>query len=95
MSLLLKEAGGAQAAHGYRPYRHACASILLAQGVPARVVMEILGHSDIRLTLNTYTHVVPALGREAAERMDAVLAPAERPSGLVATSVATVGAGEG
>jgi integrase len=36
--------------------------------------MEILGHSQISLTMNTYSHVIPALQREAAERMDAVLA---------------------
>ena len=52
---------------------HACASLLLAAGVPAQVVMETLGHSEISLTLNTYSHVLPSLGREAAERMDQVL----------------------
>ncbi len=57
----------------FHDLRHACASLLLAQGVPARVVMETLGHSQISLTLNTYSHVIPALGREAAERMDALL----------------------
>jgi integrase len=35
--------------------------------------METLGHSQIGLTLNTYSHVIPALGREAADRMDDVL----------------------
>lgn len=53
--------------------RHTCASLLLAQGVPARVVMDILGHSDIRLTLNTYSHVIPQLHDEAAEKMNSVL----------------------
>jgi integrase len=57
----------------FHDLRHACASLLLAQGVPARVVMETLGHSQISLTLNTYSHVLPALGREAASRMDEVL----------------------
>lgn len=57
----------------FHDLRHACASLLLAQGVPARVVMETLGHSQISLTLDTYSHVIPALGREAAERMDALL----------------------
>jgi integrase len=61
----------------FHDLRHACASLLLAQGVPARVVMETLGHSQISLTLNTYSHVTPALGREAAERMDEVLAARE------------------
>jgi integrase len=49
--------------------RHTAATLLLAQGVPARVVMELLGHSQITLTLGTYTHVVPELARDAAERM--------------------------
>ena len=53
--------------------RHTCASLLLAQGVHPRVVMEILGHSQISLTLDTYSHVLPALEREAANQMDAVL----------------------
>jgi hypothetical protein len=35
--------------------------------------METLGHSQIALTLNTYSHVIPALGRAAADEMDAVL----------------------
>ena len=53
--------------------RHTCASLLLAQGVSARVVMEILGHSRISLTMNTYTHVLPVLYDEAATKMSAAL----------------------
>ena len=56
----------------FHDLRHAAASLLLAQGVNPRVVMEILGHSQISLTLNTYSHVIPSLQREAAQRMDAV-----------------------
>jgi integrase len=57
----------------FHDLRHACASLLLAQGVPARVVMETLGHSAISLTLDTYSHVHPSVSREAANRMDKVL----------------------
>ena len=53
--------------------RHTAATLMLTQGVPARVVMELLGHSQINLTLGTYTHVVPELAREAADRMGATL----------------------
>ena len=53
--------------------RHTAATLMLTQGVPARVVMELLGHSQITLTLGTYTHVVPELAREAANRMGATL----------------------
>jgi integrase len=53
--------------------RHTAASLLLLQGVPARVVMEILGHSQITLTLGTYSHVVPELAEDAARRMGEAL----------------------
>lgn len=53
--------------------RHTAATLLLQQGVPARVAMQILGHSQISLTLGTYSHVVPELATDAAERMGAAL----------------------
>ena len=53
--------------------RHTAASLLLAQNVPARVVREILGHSQIALTMNTYSHVAPEVSREAADRMARML----------------------
>ena len=59
----------------FHDLRHACASFLLTQGVAARTVMETLGHSQISLTLGTYSHVSPALGRAAAERMNDLLCP--------------------
>ena len=48
-------------------------TLLLQQGVPARMGMQIVGHSQISLTLGTYSHVVPELAQEAAERIDRVL----------------------
>jgi integrase len=54
--------------------RHSCATMLLAQGVPARVIMEVLGHSQISLTMNTYAHVSPALLKEATDSLEPVLA---------------------
>ncbi len=53
--------------------RHSCATLLLVQGVSPRVVMDVLGHSEIALTMNAYSHVVPELQREAAQRMQAIL----------------------
>ena len=55
---------------------HGCATLLLAQGVRARVGMEILGHSQISMTMNTYSHVVPDLLSGAAGAIDAALRPA-------------------
>jgi len=57
----------------FHDLRHGCATLLLAQGVSPRVVMDVLGHSAITLTPNTYSHVVPALQSEAAHRMDTAL----------------------
>ncbi|MFC9248053.1 tyrosine-type recombinase/integrase [Streptomyces sp. NPDC057136] len=53
--------------------RHGCATLLFAAGVPARVVMEILGHSQIAVTMNIYTHVSDASRREAMGHMDRLL----------------------
>jgi len=50
--------------------RHTAATMLLAMGVPPRVVMEILGHSRITVTTR-YQHVVDGMHRDAAEKMDA------------------------
>jgi hypothetical protein len=49
---------------------------MLAQGVSPRVVIETLGHSQVSLTLNTYSHVLPALQEDAASKMDAILSKA-------------------
>jgi integrase len=62
--------------------RHSCASLLLAQGVSDRVVQEILGHSDIRLTKAVYQHVYDESRREAADAIDNLL-------GQMATKLAT------
>lgn len=53
--------------------RHTCASLLLAQGVAPRVVMDTLGHSAIAVTMNTYGHVMPLMQRDAADRMNELL----------------------
>ncbi len=57
----------------FHDLRHSCATLLLVQGVSPRVVMEVLGHSEIAMTMNTYTHVIPELRRDAADRMEALL----------------------
>jgi len=53
--------------------RHTAATLLLAQGVSPRTVMEVLGHSQIILTMNTYAHVMPTMLEDAADKMDAIL----------------------
>jgi len=48
--------------------------LLLLQGVNPRTVMELLGHSDVTMTLNTYSHVLASLKEDAARSMDTALA---------------------
>jgi integrase len=71
----------------FHDLRHACVSLLRAMGESDKVIAEIVGHSDIRLTQNVYQHVYQEAKVEAAAKMDAFLTRAkENP---VATKVAT------
>ncbi len=53
--------------------RHTHATLLLADGVPVKVVSERLGHASATITLTVYQHVHPGMGREAADRFAALL----------------------
>lgn len=53
--------------------RHTAATLMLAAGVPLKVVSETLGHSSIAITADVYAHVTPDLRREAADAMDRAL----------------------
>ena len=55
----------------FHDLRHTSATLLLAQGVHAKIVQERLGHSDISMTLNRYSHVTPDMQRTAANKLDA------------------------
>lgn len=57
----------------FHDLRHTCATLLLRQGVHAKYVQELLGHADISLTLNVYSHVLPDMGDAAAGAMDEAL----------------------
>ena len=57
----------------FHDLRHATASLLLAQGLQMREIMELLGHSQIALTANLYTHLLPAMKQDAARQMEAAL----------------------
>lgn len=54
----------------FHDLRHSSASLLLSLGVPAKLVQETLGHSSYQLTMDTYSHMIPALHNEVADRMD-------------------------
>jgi integrase len=50
--------------------RHTAATLMMAEGIHPKVVSERLGHSKVSMTLDRYSHVTPAMQREAAERME-------------------------
>jgi integrase len=57
----------------FHDLRHSHATLLLKKGVNLRVVQERLGHSTVAMTLGTYSHVLPDLQREAAEKLSRAL----------------------
>jgi len=70
-SSLLKKAGLPHMR--FHDLRHSAATMLLAMGVPIKVVQELLGHSDISTTLNAYGHVLASMQQEAMEKLDPLL----------------------
>jgi integrase len=69
----------------FHDLRHACASLLLSQGMTLKDVMDTLGHSQIALTANLYGHLYAERRQEIADRMDAVIEGA--PDSLVVSVV--------
>jgi len=64
-------AAGLPAIH-FHDLRHTAATVLLAKGVDVKLVSGMLGHSTILQTLDTYSHVIPAMHGDAAAAMDAL-----------------------
>jgi len=54
----------------FHDLRHTHATMLLREGVHPKVVSERLGHASIGITLDIYSHVLPSMQEEAAERID-------------------------
>ena len=49
---------------------HTHATYMLLHDIPAKIVSERLGHSNISITLDTYTHILPSMQRSAAEKLN-------------------------
>jgi integrase len=57
----------------FHDLRHTCATILLSKGVHAKFVQELLGHSTVAITLDTYSHVLPGMSDGLAGAIDEAL----------------------
>jgi integrase len=53
--------------------RHTWATLALLEGIPAKVVAEVLGHSSTRITEDLYQHVTPGMQADAVARVAALL----------------------
>jgi integrase len=69
---LLKRAGLPEAVRVH-DLRHTCATILFQLGHHPKKVQELLGHANIGITLDTYSHVLPGMGDDLADAMDRAL----------------------
>ncbi len=57
----------------FHDLRHTCATLLLTRNVNPKVVSEMLGHANIAITLDTYSHVIPGMGDATARAMEDAL----------------------
>ena len=70
--LLITEAAGLKGLR-FHDCRHIHASLLVRQGIHAKVISERLGHSGISITMDTYAHLMPTAQAEAAAGLDQML----------------------
>src|SRR5207342_2547107 len=57
----------------FHDLRHSAATLLLSVGVHPKVVQEILGHSQISIAMDVYSHVLPGMQQDAMSRLNDAL----------------------
>jgi integrase len=57
----------------FHDLRHTCATLLLSRSVNPKIVSEMLGHANIAITLDTYSHVLPDMQEKAARALEEAL----------------------
>ena len=67
------ERAGLPSSVGLHTLRHSAASVMMASGVPLKIVSDILGHASVAITGDIYGHVSPEVSREAAAKLAAAL----------------------
>jgi integrase len=70
---ILKDAGLADLGFVLYSLRHTCATLLLLSGENPKVVSERLGHSSVKMTLDTYSHVLPGMQESASDKLESML----------------------
>lgn len=58
----------------FHDLRHTHATLLLANGINPKVISERLGHSNVKITLETYSHVLPSMQEEVVAKLDKIMA---------------------
>jgi integrase len=66
----IRKAAGISADFKFHDLRHTQASLMLAGGVPMKVIQKRFGHSDYTVIANTYSHLMQGAQAEAAEKVD-------------------------
>lgn len=56
----------------FHDLRHSCATHLLSKNIHPKIVSEMLGHSSIKITLDTYSHVLPDMQKPVVETMERI-----------------------
>ena len=62
----------------FHDLRHSAATLLISMGISVKVVQEILGHSEISMTLGTYGHVLPVMHKEVTDKWDEKFKPHDK-----------------
>ena len=57
----------------FHELRHSCASLLLAKGIPMKMIQDWLGHSDMSTTANIYSHIDSTSKKETAQAIGELL----------------------
>lgn len=65
----LRESSGTDMRHQFRDFRHTFATLLFARGVHPGVVQNLMGHESIKITMDTYSQYIPAMGSNAVEAL--------------------------
>jgi len=75
--------------------RHAAATLMLEAGVYPKVASERFGHSNISITMDLYTHAVPGLGADAANRLERMITGKKDESKPIRTQMGAEATGDG